>query len=336
MLRFLVRRVLLVLPVLFGLLVLTFILVRIVPNDPSAALAGQNATPQQIAEIRAKYGFDEPLIIQFFVYVKQVAQGDFGDSIQSGRPVVTDIGQRLPATLELTFAALGLGVFLGVPLGTLAAVRHNKMLDHVLRFFTVGGIAIASFWLAIMLQLLFAMQLDVLPLRGRLSAIMDAPPTVTGLYLFDSLVTGRFDIFWNALRHLTLPAITLSFGSLATITRFTRSGVLETLQKEYVQYETAVGYPRWLLVSVYVLRNSVVATVTQIGLLFGALLGGSIVVEAIYDWPGIGSYAVLAIFTSDYKAILAMTLLVGVIYAAVNILVDVIHGVIDPRVGEQM
>ncbi len=336
MLRFLIRRVLLVLPVLFGLLVLTFILVRIVPNDPSAALAGQNATPQQIAEIRAKYGFDEPLIIQFFVYVKQVAQGDFGDSIQSGRPVVTDIGQRLPATLELTFAALGLGVFLGVPLGTLAAVRHNRMLDHVLRFFTVGGIAIASFWLAIMLQLLFAMQLDVLPLRGRLSAIMDAPPAVTGLYLFDSLVTGRVDIFWNALRHITLPAITLSFGSLATITRFTRSGVLETLQKEYVQYETAVGYPRWLLVSVYVLRNSVVATVTQIGLLFGALLGGSIVVEAIYDWPGIGSYAVLAIFTSDYKAILAMTLLVGVIYAAVNILVDVVHGVIDPRVGEQM
>ena len=336
MLRFLVRRVLLVLPVLFGLLVLTFVLVRIVPNDPSAALAGQNATPAQIAEIRAKYGFDRPLIVQFFVYLQQVLRGDFGTSIQSGRPVVTDIGQRLPATLELTFAALGLGVLLGVPLGTLAAVRHNRLLDHLLRFFTVGGIAIASFWLAIMLQLLFAMQLDLLPLRGRLSAIMDAPRQLTGLYLVDSLLTGRFDIFWNALRHLTLPAITLSFGSLATITRFTRSGVLETLQKEYVEYETAAGYPRWRLVSVYVLRNSVVATVTQIGLLFGALLAGSIVVEAVYDWPGVGSYAVFAIFTSDYKAILAMTLFVGVIYAAVNILVDVLHGVIDPRVAEGM
>jgi peptide/nickel transport system permease protein len=335
-LRFLVRRVLLVLPVLFGLLVLTFVLVRIVPNDPSAALAGQNATPAQIAEIRAKYGFDRPLIVQFFVYLQQVLRGDFGTSIQSGRPVVTDIGQRLPATLELTFAALGLGVLLGVPLGTLAAVRHNRLLDHLLRFFTVGGIAIASFWLAIMLQLLFAMQLDLLPLRGRLSAIMDAPRQLTGLYLVDSLLTGRFDIFWNALRHLTLPAITLSFGSLATITRFTRSGVLETLQKEYVEYETAAGYPRWRLVSVYVLRNSVVATVTQIGLLFGALLAGSIVVEAVYDWPGVGSYAVFAIFTSDYKAILAMTLFVGVIYAAVNILVDVLHGVIDPRVAEGM
>ena len=336
MLRFLIRRVLLVLPVLFGLLVLTFILVRVVPNDPSATLAGQNATPQQVAEIRAKYGFDRPLVVQFVIYLKQVIQGDFGTSIHTGRPVVRDILQRLPATLELTFAALGLGIGLGVPLGVLAAVRHNKMLDHGLRFFTVGGIAIASFWFAIMLQLLFAMHLDLLPLRGRISAVMDAPRHLTGLYLIDSLLTARFDIFWDSLRHIALPAVTLSFGSLATITRFTRSGVLETLQKEYVQYETAVGYPRWLLISVYVLRNSVVATVTQIGLLFGALLGGAVVVEAVFDWPGIGSYAVFAIFTSDYKAILAITLFVGVVYAFVNILVDIVHGVIDPRVAEQM
>src|SRR6185503_4303357 len=215
-------------------------------------------------------------------------------------------------------------------------VRHNRWLDHLLRFFTVGGIAIASFWFAIMLQLLFSMHWDVLPLRGRLSAIMDAPRNITGLYLIDSLLTGRFDIFWNALRHITLPAVTLAMGSLATITRFTRSGVLETLQKEYVQYETAVGYPQWLLISVYVLRNSVVATVTQIGLLFGALLAGSIVVESIYDWPGIGSYAVQAIFTSDYKAILAVTLLVGAVYSVVNIVVDLVHGLIDPRVAEQL
>jgi peptide/nickel transport system permease protein len=335
MLRFLARRVLLVLPVLFGLLVLTFVLVRVVPNDPSATLAGQNATPQQIAEIRTKYGFDRPLIVQFGIYLGQVVQGDLGTSIQSGRPVVRDILQRLPATLELTFAALGIGIGLGIPLGVLAAVRHNRMLDHVLRFFTVGGIAIASFWFAIMLQLLFAMQWDLLPLRGRLSAVMDAPRHLTGLYLLDSLLTGRFEIFGNALRHLALPAVTLSLGSLATITRFTRSGVLETLQKEYVAYETAVGYPRWLLVSVYVLRNSVVATITQIGLLFGALLAGAIVVESVFDWPGIGSYAVFAIFTSDYKAILAVTLLVGFVYALVNIVVDVVHGVIDPRVAEQ-
>jgi peptide/nickel transport system permease protein len=149
-------------------------------------------------------------------------------------------------------------------------------------------------------------------------------------------VTGRFATFWNALRHLALPTVTLSFGALATITRFTRSGVLETLQKEYVLYETAVGYPRRVLIAVYVLRNSLVATVTQIGLLFGALLAGAVVVESIYDWPGIGSYAVQAIFTSDYKAILAVTLLVGAVYSVVNIFVDVVHGLIDPRVAEQL
>lgn len=336
MLRFLLRRVLLVVPVLFGLLVLTFVLVRVVPNDPSATLAGQNATPEQIAEIRVKYGFDRPLVFQFFVYLRQVVQGDFGTSLQSGRPVATDIWQRLPATLELTFAALFLGVGLGVPLGVVAAVRHNSWVDHALRFFTVGGVAIASFWFAIMLQLLFAMELNVLPLRGRIGTVMDAPTHLTGLFLIDSLVTGRLDIFRNALAHLLLPAVTLSFGSIATITRFTRSGVLETLQKEYVLYEAAAGYPRWLLIWVYVLRNSLVATITQIGLLFGALLAGAVVVESVFDWPGIGSYAVFAIFTSDYKAILAVTLLVGVVYALVNIVVDVIHGVVDPRVAEQL
>jgi peptide/nickel transport system permease protein len=336
MLRFVARRVLLVVPVLFGLLVLTFFLVRVVPNDPSAVLAGQNATRAQIEEIRAKYGFDKPLVVQFFIYLRQVVQADFGTSVHSGRPVAQDIFQRLPATLELTFAALLLAGGLGIPLGVLAAVYHNRPIDHLLRFFTVGGLAIASFWFAIMLQLLFSMQLDLLPLRGRIATAVDAPRTLTGFYLVDSLLTGRLAAFWSALRHIALPAVTLAFGAMATITRFTRSGVLDTLQKDYVTYETAVGYPRIKLIAVYVLRNSLVATVTQIGLLFGALLAGAVVVEAIYDWPGIGSYAVLAIFTSDYKAILAVTLLVGVVYAGVNILVDVVHGWMDPRVAEQL
>ncbi|HXJ81244.1 MAG TPA: ABC transporter permease [Candidatus Methylomirabilis sp.] len=336
MLRFVLRRVLLVLPVLFGLLVLTFVLVRIVPNDPSAALAGQNATPQQIAEIRARYGFDRPLIVQFGIYLRQVAQADLGVSTQSGRPVARDILQRLPATIELTFAALLLGAGLGIPLGVLAAVRHNTWVDHGLRFFTVGGVAIASFWFAIMLQLLFSMQLDLLPLRGRLSTVMVPPANLTGFLLLDSLLTGRLDAFRDAIIHLALPAVTLSLGAMATITRFTRSGVLETMQKDYVLYEIAAGYPRGLLIAVYVLRNSVVATVTQIGLLFGALLAGAVIVESIFDWPGIGSYAVSAILTSDYKAILAVTLLVGVVYSIVNILVDLIHGLIDPRVAAEL
>ncbi len=336
MLRFVVRRILLVVPALFGLLVLTFVLVRVMPSDPSAALAGENATPEQIEAIRQQYGFDRPLYEQFVIYLGQVLRGDLGSSVYTNRPVVQDIALRLPATIELTFAALFLAAGIGIPLGVLAAVAHNSWLDHVLRFFTVGGLAIAQFWLAIMLQLLFAMQLDWLPLRGRLGVATDLPPDLTGLYLVDSLVTLRFDIFTDALRHLALPAITLSFGAMATITRFTRSGVLDTLQRDFVLYERAAGYPRWIIIGVYVLRNSLVATVTQIGLLFGVLIGGAVVVEAIFDWPGIGSYAVQAIFNADYKAILAVTLLIGVVYAIVNILVDLVHGLIDPRVAEQL
>ena len=336
MLRFVVRRILLVVPALFGLLVLTFILVRIVPNDPSAALAGENATPEQIEQIREQYGFNRPLYEQFAIYLGQVLRGDLGSSVYSNRPVAGDIAQRLPATLELTFASLLLSIGIGIPLGVLAAISHNSALDHALRVFTVGGLAIASFWFAIMLQLLFSMELDWLPLRGRLGVAVDAPPDITGFYLIDSLLSGEFGTFLDALRHIALPAITLSFGAMATITRFTRSGVLETLQSDFVLYETAVGYPRWVIIGFYVLRNSLVATVTQIGLLFGALISGAIVIEAIFDWPGIGSYVVQAIFNADYKAILAVTLLVGVIYAVVNILVDLVHGWIDPRVAEQL
>jgi peptide/nickel transport system permease protein len=335
-LRFFIRRILLMIPALFGLLVLTFLLVRVVPNDPSAALAGENATPAQIEQIRQQYGFDRPLYVQFFVYLRQVAEGDLGTSMYTRRSVVLDIAQRLPATLELIFAALLLGAGIGIPLGMLAAVWHNGVLDHVLRFVTVGGLALASFWLAIMFQLLFSMQLDWLPLRGRLGIITDIPPTYTGFYLIDSLLAVRLDIFWDAVQHIALPAITLSLGSLATITRFTRSGVLDTLQRDFVLYEKAVGYRRWRIIGVYVLRNSLVATVTQLGLLFGALISGSVVVESIFDWPGVGTYLVQAIFTADYKAILAVTLLIGVVYAIVNILVDLVHGLIDPRVAEQL
>jgi peptide/nickel transport system permease protein len=336
MLRFVIRRLLLALPVLFGLLVMTFFLVRVAPSDPAAALAGENATVEQIERIRESYGFNRPLWQQFGVYFQQVLSGDLGTSVYSNRPVAEDLALRLPATLELTFAALFLSVVLGVPLGVMAAVSHNSPLDHALRVFSVGGLAIASFWLAIMLQLLFAMELDWLPLRGRLGVATDYPPDITGLYLLDSLLGGRLDIFVDVLKHLALPTITLCFAAMATIMRFTRSGVLETLQRDFVTFEIAVGYPRWMVIWVYVLRNSIVAALTQIGLLFGALIGGAVVVEFIFDWPGIGSYTVEAILTSDYKAIMAVTLLIGVVYTGVNIVVDLLHGLIDPRVAEEM
>jgi peptide/nickel transport system permease protein len=336
MLRFMARRVLLAIPSLFGLLVLTFFLIRVVPADPAAALAGENATPEQVAEIRHQYGFDRPLYQQFVVYIGQVAHFEFGESAYSRRSVAIDIRQRLPATLELTIAALLIGTALGVPLGTIAAIYHNRWPDMLLRVLSVAGVAIAAFWFAIELQLLFAMQLDWLPLRGRLSSGLVAPDTVTGFLLIDSLIAGRLEVFCDALRHLVLPAVTLSLGGFATIARFTRAGVLETLQRDFVVYARAQGVPSRPLVWKFVLKNSVVAAITQVGLLFGGLIAGAVVVETIFDWPGIGFYTVQAILTADYKVMLAVTLVIGVIYALVNILVDLVHGLIDPRLWEQL
>jgi peptide/nickel transport system permease protein len=205
-----------------------------------------------------------------------------------------------------------------------------------LRILSVAGVAVAAFWFAIELQLLFAMDLGWFPLRGRMSSGLATPPTVTGFLLLDSLIAGRFDVFRDALHHLVLPAVTLSLGGLATIARFTRAGVLDTLQKDYVLYERAQGFPGRALIWKFVLKNSVVAAITQIGLLFGSLIAGAVVVETIFDWPGIGFYTVQAILTADYKVMLAVTLLIGVIYAAVNILVDLLHGLIDPRLREQL
>lgn len=336
MINFLIRRVIFIVPVLFGLLLLTFVMMRIVPSDPAAALAGENASAEQIAEIRALYGFDEPVLVQFWSYLGQVLHGDFGVSLYSNRPILDDILLRLPATLELTLTALSMAAVGGIVLGTLAAVRHNSWVDHLIRIFTVGGLAVASFWFAIMLQMTFAMQLGWLPLRGRLATGMEAPDSITGLYVVDSLLSLDGAALLSSLAHLMLPAVTLAFGGLATIARFTRSALLETLQHDFVTYERAVGFPFWRIVFPYALRNSLVSPINQIGLLFGGLISGSVVVEAIFDWPGLGSYLVGAILTADYKAILAVTLVVGAIYAVVNILVDLLHVLIDPRIAKDM
>jgi peptide/nickel transport system permease protein len=334
-LRFILRRCVLAIPSLFGLLVLTFLMIRLVPSDPAVIMAGDAATPQQIQQIRHQYGLDRPMWQQFLIYTSKAARLDFGESAFSHRPVALDIAQRLPATLELTFAAMALSILLGVPLGVFAALRYNQWPDFALRILSVTGVAVAAFWVAIMLQLMFAMQLGWLPLRGELSVSIPPPVRLTGFLLIDSVLTGRFDAFSDGLAHLVLPAVTLALGGMASIVRFTRAGVLDTLQQDFVTYERAMGYRRTRLIWRYVLRNSVTATITQIGLLFGGLIAGGVVVEAIYDWPGIGSYTVNAILTGDHQVMLAVTLMIGVVYAAINIVTDVVHGLVDPRLMDR-
>jgi peptide/nickel transport system permease protein len=231
--------------------------------------------------------------------------------------------------MELTFMAVFFSTIVGVPLGVFAAVYRNSFLDHFLRVLTVSGLAIASFWLAILFQLLFAMELQITPLQGRIDGW--GPEPITGFFILDSLIVADWESLKSALSHLVLPTLTLAFPAMATIVRFTRAGVLDAINSNYVLYEQAMGLPSNLIIWKYVLRNALIGTVTQIGLIFGILIAGAVVVEAVFDWPGLGLYAVEAILNSDYNAIMGFTLVTGAFFIIVNLVVDLLHGVIDPR-----
>ena len=329
LLALVLRRLAWFLPTLLGLLVVTFVVSRIIPADPVALIAGETATPAQVEVLRKQLGYDRPLPVQFVEYVWRLVRGDMGTSLFTTRPIVEDLASRLPATIELTLVAMAFSIAIGIPLGVVSAVWRNSALDHALRIVTVSGLAIASFWLGIMLQLLFSMRLGWTPLNGRLQGF--PPRGVTGLFLVDSVLTGEWAAFGAALQYLALPATTLAFPALATLVRFTRAGVLDVMQSNYVLYERAMGLPPSVIVWKRILRNALTSTVTQIGLLFGILLAGAVVTETVFDWPGIGSYAVNAIIRSDYNAVMGFTVWAGTIFMAVNLVVDVAQGIIDPR-----
>jgi peptide/nickel transport system permease protein len=316
-------------PTVLGLMIITFTVSHIIPADPVAYMAGENATAEQIAALRAKFGFDQPMHVQLWRYVLGVLNGEFGISLYTQRPIADDLLGRLPATLELTFVAVLLSAVIGIPLGVIAAVYRNSPLDHFLRIFTVSGLAIAAFWLAILFQLLFAMQLGWTPLQGRVSGW--GPDEVTGFFLIDAALMWDGAVFRDVVAHMVLPAVTLAFPAMATVVRFTRAGVLDAINSNYVLYEQAMGMPSRVIIWKYVLRNALIGTVTQIGLIFGVLIANGVVVEAVFNWPGLGLYAVNSILQSDYKAIMGFTIVQGVIFIIVNLLVDISHGLIDPR-----
>jgi ABC-type dipeptide/oligopeptide/nickel transport system permease component len=329
LLALVLRRLAWFVPTLLGLLAITFVVSRVVPADPVALVAGDTATPAQVEALRRQLGFDRPLPLQFVHYVARLLRGDLGTSLYTTRAIVEDLTHRLPATLELTLVAMVVSIVVGIPLGVVSALWRNSVLDHAVRVVTVSGLAIASFWLGIMLQLLFAMRLGWTPLNGRIQGF--PPRGVTGLFLVDALLSGDGPAFGRALTHLALPAATLAFPALATLVRFTRAGVLDVMQSSYVLYERAMGMPPSVIVWKYMLRNALTSTVTQIGLLFGILLAGAVVTETVFDWPGLGTYAVNSIIRSDYNAVMGFTVWAGVIFIVVNLVVDVAQSLIDPR-----
>ncbi len=333
LLGFIGKRLLWLIPSLLGVIVITFVISHVIPADPVRLIAGDTATPQQVEALRHSLGFDRSLPVQLVVYVDNLLHGNLGKSLFTNRPVIQDLIGRLPATLELSIVAMFITVLGGIPLGVISALRRNSLLDHIVRLVTVSGLAIASFWLGIMLQLAFSMKISWMPLGGRFFGF--PPKTVTGLLLVDTLLSGDLSGFWDALRHIALPAITLAFPLMATVVRFTRSGVLDVSQSPYILHERAMGFPRGVITWKYLLRNALISTITQIGLLFGILLGGTVVVETVFDWPGLGNYAFNAIVQSDYNAIMGFTVWLAAIYMIINLITDVILVFVDPRKSKQ-
>jgi len=323
------NRLLWFVPTLVGLLAIVFLLSRVIPVDPAVLAAGENASAEQVQQVRERFGFDKPLPVQFVNYLRDIAQGNLGTSLFTQQPIVDDLASRLPATLELTIFAVLIAGLIGIPLGVFCGLHRNSWIDHVLRVVTVSGLAVASFWLAMQLQFLFSMKLGWLPLSGRIEGF--PPETVTGLMLVDALIEGDREMIGSALRHIVLPTLTLALPAAATVVRFTRNGVIGVINSPSVAYQTAMGFPRRLIVWKYVLRMALTATVTQLGLIFGILLAGAVVVETVFDWPGLGAYAVRSILQSDYNAVMGFTLCTGALFVFINLLVDMLQAAIDPR-----
>lgn len=332
MLLYSLRRLILLIPVLIGLSLLVFCIVRLLPGDPVGLAAGPNATPAELAAYAREYGLDRPLWAQYWSYALGLFTGDWGVSIFTRRPVLEDLRAYLPATLELVFAAMFFAVVIGIPSGLLAAAYRDRWPDYVSRTVALGAISMPRFFLGLLLQLVFAMALGWLPLSGRFPLIEDPPPTLTGFFTIDALAAGDLHGFSVALSHLALPAIAMSLSPLATITRMMRASTIETLQQDYVLTERALGLSHRLILFKYVLRNAVSATLTVIGLYFGWLLGGTVLVETIFDWPGIGLYATKAILSQDFMPVIGVTLCIGLMFVSVNLIVDLLYGVINPKV----
>jgi peptide/nickel transport system permease protein len=329
--KYLLKRVLLLIPVLLGVSLIVFFVMRVFTADPAAAILGQHATDKQIAELRESLGFNDPLIVQYWNYLKNLIRGDLGSSLYSQTKVADELFARFPATIELAISAVIFASVFGVGAGVISAVKKNSIFDYIGMSAALIGVSIPIFWLGVMLILLFSVILGWLPVSGRIDMLM-SPPEITGFYLIDTFSTGNFEMFKDAFRHLILPSVTLGMYSTAVIARMTRSAVLETLEQDYVRTARAKGLKEKTVIVIHALRNAALPIVTVIGLQLGSLLGGAVLTETVFAWPGIGKYTVDAITRSDYPVVQGAVLLVAFIFVIVNLFVDLIYAALDPRI----
>ncbi len=308
-----------------------FFMVRAIPGDPAQIILGQQATQEQVQQLRVHMGLDKPVIVQYALFLKDAVTGNLGESIVTGRPVITELLVRFPATLELTAFAMLIAVLVGVPVGVISAVKQYSILDKVTSVIALAGISMPIFWLAMILIVIFGVKLQLLPFPGRLSSGISIS-AFTGLVLVDSLLTGNFAGFWDGLKHLIMPAVALGTIPMAVVTRMTRSSMLEVMNEDYVRTARAKGVVPWRIVFKHALRNAMLPTVTVIGLQVGLLMGGAVVTETIFSWPGVGQIAYDSIYRRDYAMIQGVVLYGALLFVLVNLLVDVLYALLDPRV----
>jgi dipeptide transport system permease protein len=334
MIKVIAKRLLGALPNLVGVIVVTFLLTRALPGDPAAYFAGGAATQEAVDQVRAQLGLDKPLIEQFFRYVADLSRGELGTSLTTGQPVLNELLTRLPASIEMVLLALALACAIALPLGVLAATRPGSWIDQLCRLVTTAGVSLPTFFTGLVLAYVFYFLLGWAPSPlGRLDPMWSPPATVTGFYLIDALIAGDAGLWWASFKQLILPVLTMAIFVLAPIARMTRASMLSVLGSDFIRTARASGLASSTVLITYALRNALLPVVTTLGMVFGFMLGSSVVIEKVFGWPGVGSYAIDALTASDYAPIQGFVLAMGVLFVLLNLLVDVLYTLIDPRVS---
>ena len=332
-LGYFLRRLSLVIPTLVGVTIITFTLTYVLPGNPAVVKAGPLVSPEVVKDLEKEMGLDQPFWVQYGRYIRGVLHGNLGQSASTGRPVLEDFRQRLPATFELTLASLLIALLFGIPLGVQSAVHRDTAIDHIGRIVGVAGVAMPTFWTGLLALYAFFYLLGVAPPPlGRLGAGIEPPHAITGLYVVDSLLTGNWKALGSALHQLMLPAFTLGLSVMAPIARMVRSTMLEILESDYIKAAWAAGIPRRRVIYGDALANALIPVITILGIVFGFLMAGNAVVESVFAWPGIGNYAITSLMTKDSGPIQSFVLFVAALYVMVNFVIDMVYGLIDPRI----
>ncbi|MDR2035505.1 MAG: ABC transporter permease [Coriobacteriales bacterium] len=331
MIKYILKRILMVIPVLLGVSIIIFLITRVLAPDPAPVVLGEHATNETMAAWRTEHGLSDPIWLQYVHFIGNAIQGDLGTSYYSHQPVTNEIAARFPATAELAICAIIVAALMGIALGVVAAVRKNKPADHVSMIIALIGVSMPIFWSGILLIILFSGILHILPSNGRVLPML-GPSGGTGFFIIDTIASGNMKALGDVLKHLLLPTLALSLYSMAIITRMTRSSMLDTLSADYTRTARAKGLKERVVNLKHALRNAMLPVSTVIGLQFGSLLGGALLTETVFSWPGIGKYAVDSVLKSDFPVVMGVVLLVAVVFVLMNLIVDIIYAYLDPRI----